>query len=106
MSNPFAEDEYGRPAGKAGMLPPESGKSTNLSSAHFQLPDAKSKGLDGWVMGIISLVVVLAVFAVMIVLIQNISPEAPTRLTPETGNGTQAETQDEPADDGADILGE
>ncbi|MCA8987756.1 MAG: hypothetical protein KDA78_08965 [Planctomycetaceae bacterium] len=82
MDNPFANDEYGRPQNRASLIPPDTTKPSTGSSHFFVLEEKKSNSADRWVLVLFSLVIVAAVFGGMIMLIQNISPEAPTRLTP------------------------
>jgi len=94
MSNPFASDEYGRPPRHT--VPPDSTQHGAYSSDKMSVVNPPSKSMDKLVFGLISFGLVMIVFVVMFTLLRNISPDAPTRLTPE---GTISEEADPSATD-------
>ncbi|MCG6155264.1 hypothetical protein [Rubinisphaera margarita] len=82
MSNPFASDEYGRSTGSPRNLPPDSSKHGTSQAPFVPEDPAKKNQMDRVVIGLLSVIAVFMVFGLLIVLIMNISPNAPIRLTP------------------------
>ncbi|HCS52739.1 hypothetical protein [Rubinisphaera sp.] len=98
MSNPFASDEYGRPPRHT--VPPDSTQHGGYSSNKMNVVNPPSKSMDKLVFGMISFGLVIIVFLVMFTLLRSISPNAPTRLTPEgtiLDENESESTDDEPA---------
>lgn len=83
MSNPFASDEYGRPTGSLRNLPPDSSKHGTSQTPYVPESSAKNNRMDRFVFGLLSVFAVLLIFGLLVVMIMNISPNAPIRLTPD-----------------------
>ncbi len=112
MSNPFASDEYGRPTGSLRNIPPDSSKHGTSQTPYVPEDTAKNKQMDRVVFGLLSIFAVLLVFGLLVVMIMNISPNAPIRLTPdpnsliEEDGESESEGSRSPAETEPQILGD